>query len=95
MEEKPSKVKYVEKPKKTTVINVKVNELRKMGYANLVQWLDNPNHVYIGRQNHYVPGATGSIWKNPFKVDDYGRDGCIQKFKEYLLQNEKLMEKMA
>lgn len=50
--------------------------------------------MYIGRQNHYVKGADSSIWANPFKVDEYGRDGCIQKYKEYLLMNDKLLNKL-
>jgi hypothetical protein len=63
------------------VINVKVEFLRKMGFKNLLEWLEDPQHVYIGRHNHYVPGATTSVWANPFKVDKYGRDGCIQQYK--------------
>lgn len=86
-EEKPKKVQYIEKAQQTRVINVKVDSLRKIGYKNLLEWLEDPSHVYIGRHNHYVAGATGSIWANPFKVDEYGRDACIQKFKEYLLQS--------
>jgi hypothetical protein len=52
-----------------------------MGYKSLLDWLEDPNHVYIGRQNPYVPGATKSVWGNPFKVDSYGRDDCIKRFK--------------
>lgn len=62
-----------------------------MGYKSLLDWLEDPNHVYVGRHNHYVPGATASIWQNPFKVNQFGRDECIQRYKEYLLKNEKLM----
>lgn len=31
--------------------------------------------VYIGR---------GSIWGNPFTVEKYGRDGCIDKYEHYI-----------
>lgn len=55
------------------MVNVKVEFLRKNGYQNLSEWLENSNHVYIGRNNAYVEGAKGSIWANPFKVDKYGR----------------------
>ena len=65
-----------------------------MGYKTLLNWLEDPNHVYVGRQNHYVPGATGSIWQNPFKVNEFGRDECIQRYKDYLLKNEKLMPQL-
>lgn len=58
-----------------------------MGYKSLLDWLEDPNHVYIGRQNPYVPGATKSVWGNPFKVDSYGRDDCIKRFKQYLINN--------
>lgn len=37
--------------------------------------------VYIGR---------GSVWGNPFTVEQYGRDGCIDKYEHYIrdkLQN--------
>ena len=51
------------------MINVKVKFLREKGYDNLEEWLKDPNHVYIGRNmTHYVPGAVGSKWANPFKV---------------------------
>jgi hypothetical protein len=42
--------------------------------------------------SHYVPGTVASKWANPFKVEDHGRDGCIQKYKEYILGNEELMK---
>lgn len=31
--------------------------------------------VYIGR---------GSIWGNPFTVEKYGRNGCIDKYENYI-----------
>ena len=31
--------------------------------------------VYIGR---------GSIWGNPFTVEQFGRDGCIEKYEQYI-----------
>lgn len=33
--------------------------------------------VYIGR---------GSIWGNPFTVQEHGRDRCIQLYKEYIIE---------
>ena len=66
--------KEQEKHKKTRVINVKVKFLKQEGYHSLEEWLKNENHAYIGRDmTHYVPGAKGSKWANPFKVDKYGR----------------------
>lgn len=31
--------------------------------------------VYIGR---------GSIWSNPFTVEQFGRDECIEKYEQYI-----------
>jgi hypothetical protein len=57
------------------VINVKKNELKKLGYNDLEQWLQaSAEHIYIGRSmTHYVAGAKGSKWANPFKVDKHGK----------------------
>lgn len=77
-----------------SVINVHTKDLRKAGYESLVKWLENPNHVYIGRNNHYVPGAKQSIWANPFSVNKYGRDECLRLYKEHVTTNPELMRKL-
>jgi len=46
--------------------------LVKKGYKDLEDWLKDPNHIYIGRHNHYVKGATSSKWRNIFSVKKYG-----------------------
>ena len=73
---------------------MKVGFLRRQGYNSLMDWLQNPDHVYIGRRNAYVDGADESIWANRFKVDEFGREGCIQRFKEWLLKNKQLMSQL-
>ncbi len=77
----------------TKVINVKKFELKKLGYDDLEHWLSSsPDHLYIGRSMiHYVHGAVGSKWANPFKTSKYGRMGCIEKYEEYLRNNKELM----
>eukprot|EP01006_Ploeotia_vitrea_P064373 TRINITY_DN87674_c0_g1_i1.p1 TRINITY_DN87674_c0_g1~~TRINITY_DN87674_c0_g1_i1.p1 ORF type:complete len:165 (-),score=8.70 TRINITY_DN87674_c0_g1_i1:18-512(-) len=72
----------------TTVINVSVKHLRPMGYSTLVEWLSDPKHVYVGRRMVYVPGAEQSKWHNPFSVKKFGREGCIAKYKERLLNGK-------
>jgi len=70
----------------TTVVNVKVKYLRPE-YTNLQDWLDKGagNHIYVGRNmEFYVTGAKGSKWKNPFSVKKYGRDGCLEMYREYI-----------
>ena len=61
--------------KMSSVINVKKNELNKIGYNDLEHWLQaSSEHLYIGRDmTYYVPGAIGSKWANPFKVNVHGR----------------------
>jgi hypothetical protein len=51
----------------TSVVNVRKKELQKLGYRDLLHWLEDENHVYIGRNmSFYVPGAVASKWANPF-----------------------------
>jgi hypothetical protein len=78
------------------VINVKKAELKKQGFKDLMHWLNSsPNHVYIGRNmTFYVPGAVGSKWANPFKVDKYGREGCLRKYEENIRANPDLMNSL-
>lgn len=75
----------------TKLICVKVGELRKIGYDSLEKWLENPNHVYIGRACVYVKGTYDSKWKNPYPVKKYGRDECLRMYLEYVEKNESLM----
>jgi hypothetical protein len=62
-----------------TVVNVSIVELRKLGYKSIHEWLQNPNHLYIGRANKYL-NLPASEWANPFPVAKYGRDNCIAMF---------------
>lgn len=65
----------------TKVVNVQVEYLRKLGYKNLKEWVDDNNkNVYIARRGVILlqlkPGEKkrrypekDSIWANPFKID--------------------------
>lgn len=78
---------------KTTVINIRKKNLNQKGFKDLEHWLMNPNHVYIGRDmTHYVPGAVGSKWGNPFKGDYSGKEERLRKYKEYILTDTKTHE---
>jgi hypothetical protein len=46
-------------------------------------WKTDDQFVYIGR-----PGP----WGNPFTVQEYGREGCIEMFRAYLDANPFLKE---
>lgn len=77
----------------TIVVNIKKKYLTERGFRNFDHWNADPNHVYIGRSMTWVKGCTTarkSKWANPFTVKEHGRDGCIEKYKEYIINNESL-----
>jgi len=61
----------------TKVVNVKVANIRPIGFRDLESWCENPNHVYVGRKGvvfvargdqKYRYPKKDSIWANPFKI---------------------------
>ena len=80
----------------TTLVNVKVKYLRPRGYHSFMEWSRDPNHVYIGRNmSCYIPGARGSMWRNPFSAKKYGRRECIEMYEKELRSNEFLMSRLG
>lgn len=78
------------------VISVGIANLKKLGYKSLEEWLNDPNNVYIGRDMSYrIKGANKSKWANPFSAQTYGRVLALQKYREYLLENDKLMSELT
>jgi len=78
------------------VINISKANLKKLGYRDLEHWLEKENHIYIGRNmSFYVKGAKKSKWFNPFSEKKYGRDKCIDLYKEYLLNNSELFNNIS
>lgn len=43
----------------------------------------------------YVPGAVGSKWANPFKVDDHGREACIEQYRQYINSKPELKNSLV
>ena len=79
----------------TSVVNIKKENLKKLGYTDLQHWLEDPEHVYIGRDmTHYVKAATGSKWQNPFTISKYTREDCVKKYKEHVLNNKELKDSL-
>lgn len=66
-----------------SVVNVRVANLRKLGYNSLVEWLEEPNHIYIGRHMVYIQGTYNSKWRNPYPVKKYGREKCLEMYENY------------
>lgn len=77
------------------VINIKKKNLVKNNYRDLEHWLENENHIYIGRNmTFYVKGAAKSKWANPYSEKKYGREKCLKLYKEYILQNQELVKSL-
>jgi hypothetical protein len=82
----------------TQVVCVKVADIRKKGYQNLQEWINNANNVYIARggivfidKKRFPP--TNSIWANPYKIDkNNDRDTVIQKYRTHLMNKIKKNE---
>lgn len=78
-----------------SIVNVKVEHIRKQGYGNLEDWMKDPSNVYVGRagivfiRKERFPKQT-SVWANPFKVGKDGtRDEVIGKFRAYMKERLK------
>lgn len=48
--------------------------------TRVVNLYKEPYDIYIGRTGK----GRKSLFGNPFSVKDFGRDGCIEKFEEYI-----------
>lgn len=77
------------------VISVKKANLNCMGYKSLLHWLEDPAHIYIGRDmSHYVQGANESKWGNPFSVKKYGLASCLNQYSEMINSNKELLNSL-
>ena len=77
---------------KTQVVNISKASLVKDGYRDLEHWLEQPDHIYIGRAVRHVSGARKSKWSNPFSRKKYGREKCIDMYYEYILTQLSLLQ---
>lgn len=74
----------------TTVVNVRVAHIRRKGYENLQEWVDDPSNIYIGRAGPiFINGKRfppqSSIWANPFKISKKdSRTDVILMYREYI-----------
>ena len=50
-------------------------------------------HLYIGRGAPHL-GCLRSLWANPFKVKEFGREAAIQKFETMLKSSTDLQQKL-
>ena len=85
---------HTTREKETTVVNISKASLQQQGYEDLLHWLDDPDHIYIGRSVRYVAGAKKSKWANPYSKKKYGHQKCIDMFRDYILQDKELLAQM-
>jgi hypothetical protein len=81
--------------KTTSIVNISKASLRAMGYADLMHWLENPDHIYIGRNVRYVVGANQSKWANPFSKKKYGHARCVEMYKDYITHKPALLSDLS
>ena len=68
----------------TKIINCKKQELNKRGIRDFSDWIKGPV-LYIGRDmTRYIPNAVGSKWGNPFNVNKFGRDKCLELYENHI-----------
>lgn len=66
------------------VINVKVANLRTLGFESFEEWLGQPTSIYIGRRVAYVKGTFNSQWANPFTLKEYERGEALGLYENHL-----------
>ena len=77
----------------TEKVCIKVKNLRKLGYANLREWMEDENNLYVGRHGRiFIEGKifhyTGSKWGNPFKSKDFESiDECLMKYEDHVYES--------
>jgi hypothetical protein len=74
------------------VVNVRSAALKKRGIGGgFAEWAARPNALYIGRE---VPRAkaAASMWANPFSVERFGRDVCLEMYERYVRENPHLWD---
>ena len=88
----------------TQIINIKAKDLRPE-YDNLLEWLKDDRHVYIGRDmSFYVAGTDKSKWHNPYKVAKpnkiyktgkyYTLDESLELYEKYIRESVLLMREI-
>lgn len=71
----------------TRVVNVSLKNLRSEGYETINEWLEDPNHIYIGKSNRFV-GLSSSIWANPFPVtEEVPVEDSLKFYKAHIIES--------
>ena len=54
---------------------------------NVQEWLDDEDHVYVGRVHG---NREGSKWENPFRLDDHDINTSLTLYEEHITSNPDL-----
>ena len=69
-------------------VSLKKKSLLCRGYKSFEDWNSDPNHLYIGRDmTHYIEGAVGSKWRNPFKAKNSNKKSlnkCLKRYEDHI-----------
>ena len=68
---------------RTTLVNVT--------NIDLEAWIQEDNHIYIGRTHGNV---VGSYWANEFKVEEHGRDTALRLYHQKVVNSPQMMERL-
>jgi hypothetical protein len=79
-------VRHPVKPR-TEVINL--NDV-----SDLNEWMQDPDNIYIGRSNKHH-NIKASKWLNPFTINDWGAEICLQKYEQYLKNSPELVSSLG
>lgn len=89
------KLPITDGPTFCSVVNVRKANLKKLGYKDFKDWLDDDKNQYVGRRVQYVDGTFNSDWRNTFSAKKYGRVECCAMFAESLRKEPSLRERLA
>lgn len=80
----------------TTVICIKKKNLQELGYRDLEHWLEDENHIYIGRNmEFYVKGAKKSKWQNQYSENKHGRIPCLELYEKFIRKTPELIGSLS
>ena len=67
------------------------NVLVNLSGMDIQKWQEDPNNYYIGRS---VGNVEGSLFQNPYSLNDFDRKTSIEKFREHIKSSPELLEKV-
>ena len=76
--------------KKYKLIEPKIVNLNNT--HDIQKWLDDDDHVYVGRQKGEIEG---SKWGNPYRLKDHDVETSLRMYEEYVTSSEELVSSLG